>query len=160
MTKSSSKKDIKTAELIKYRDLVLATLDYYIDCTVMKIQTTNFDSNQYYQYLKNEVAEHFEKGRLTKLKQWFRDMTEMQVATRDLKFNKYLRDKTNYDIDIFNSYFQRIERIIEKGKISTDAQFYDAKLMVDDLSESLDNEKIKILDTLLSTYNSQKARKK
>ena len=152
----------KAAELIKYRDLVLATLDYHIDGSVMKIKTADFDSDQYYQYLKREAAEHCEKGRLTKLKQWFRDLTEMQVASRDLKFNKYLREKTNYDIDIFSSYFQRIEKIIKNGKITTGTQFYDVKLMMDelDLSEALDNEKLEILDTLLTTYDKQKARKK
>ena len=67
----------------------------------------------------------------------------MQVATCDLKVNKYLRDKTSYDIDIFSSYFQRIDKIIRKGKITTASQFYDVKLLRDDLviSESLDNEK-------------------
>ena len=162
MAKSNTDKDLKAAELIKYRDLVLATLDYYLDNNVMKVKTADFDSDGYYQYLKIEVAEHFKKGRLARLKQWFRDLTEMQVATRDLKFNKYLRDKTNYDIDIFNSYFQRIDKIIRKGKITTDSQFYDVKLMMDDLdlSESLDNKKIQILDTLLTTYHARKTRKK
>ena len=77
----------------------------------------------------------------------------MQVATCDLKFNKYLRDKTSYDIDIFSSYFQRIDKIIRKGKITTASQFYDVKLLRDDLviSESLDNEKIQIPVTLLTT---------
>ena len=41
-----------------------------------------------------QIREHYQKGRLTRLKQWFRDLTEMQVETRDLKFNKYLQDLT------------------------------------------------------------------
>ena len=94
-------KDEKQEELVKYRDLVLATLDYYIDNKEMQIKTADFDSTEHYKGLKTQTAEHYQKGRLTRLKQWFRDLTEMQVETGDLKFNKYLQDKTKYNIDIF-----------------------------------------------------------
>ena len=100
--------DEKTSELIKYRDLVLATIDYYLDNQLMKIKSADFDSTDHFKSLKLQTQEHFEKGRLTQLKQWFRDMIEIQVETGDLKFNKYLQDRTKYEIDIFNSYFQRI----------------------------------------------------
>ena len=162
MTKLKLNNNFKNAELIKYRDLVLATLDYFIDYSPMKFRSADFVSANYYQDLKTEAVEHFEKARLAKLKQWFRDLTEMQVASRDLKFNKYLQEKTNYDIDIFASYFQRIEKIVEKGKFTTDTQYYELKLMMDELnlSESLDKEKVTQLDAILSNYDARKARKR
>src|SRR5688572_28738646 len=106
----------------------------------MKIKTSDFDSDDYFNSLKKQTIEHFERGRLTRLKQWFRDLTEMQVQSGDLKFNRYLPEKTGYDIDIFASFFDRIGKIIEQGKITTDNQFYDLKSMMDELSlsESLD----------------------
>lgn len=110
-------------ELKKYRDLVIATIDYYLENNIAKIKTPDFDSDEHYKRLKIQTDEHFQKGRITKLKQWFCDLTEMQVETGDLKFNKYLQDKTKYDIDIFKSYFQRVDKVIEKGKITTDNQF-------------------------------------
>ena len=118
----------------------------------MKIKTTDFDSDEHYKSLKRQTEEHFQKGRLTRLKQWFRDLTEMQVECGDLQFNKYLQNKTNYDIDIFKSYFQRVDKIIEKGKITSDSQFYDINTMVDQLcqTEPVDNKKIEILNMLLS----------
>lgn len=64
-------KDEKQAELQKYRDLVLATLDYYLDNKVMQIKTADFDSTEHYKGLKIQTEEHFQKGRLTRLKQWF-----------------------------------------------------------------------------------------
>lgn len=154
-------RDEKQAELVKYRDLVLATLDYYIDNKEMQIKTADFDSTEHYKGLKTQTAEHYQKGRLTRLKQWFRNLTEMQVETGDLKFKKYLQDKTNYNIDIFKSYFQRIDKVIEKGKITTDNQFYDINMMVDQLcqTEPVDNEKIEILNRLLSEYEQRKTRK-
>ena len=151
-------RDEKKEELVKYRDLVLATLDYYIENKEIQIKTADFDSTEHYKGLKTQTAEHYQKGRLTRLKQWFRDLTEMQVETVDLKFNKYLQDKTKYNIDIFKSYFQRVDKIIEKGKITTDNQFYDINLMVDQLcqTEPVDNNKIEILNRLLSEYEQRK----
>ncbi len=161
MTDNKLNQDEKQAQLLKYRDLVLATLDYYIDNKEMQFKTADFDSEEHYKGLKVKTEENYQKGRLTRLKQWFRDLTEMQLETGDLKFNKYLQDKTKYDIDIFKSYFQRIDKIIEKGKITTDNQFYDINIMVDQLcqTEPVENEKIEILNRLLSEYEQRKARK-
>ena len=153
-------KEEKQAELVKYRDLVLATIDYYLDNKEMHIKTADFNSVEHYKGLKIQTEENFQKGRLTILKQWFRDLTEMQVETGDLKFNKYLQDKTKYDVDIFKSYFQRVEKVIEKGKITTDNQFYDINKMVDQLcqTEPVDNKKIEILNSLLRDYEQRKSR--
>lgn len=126
----------------------------------MQIKTADYDSQEHFKGLKIQTEEHYQKGRLARLKQWFRDLTEMQVETGDLKFNKYLQDKTKYEIDIFKSYFQRVEKVTQKGKITTDNQFYDIGIMVDQLCqiEPVDNERIKILNRLLSEYEQQKSR--
>lgn len=92
MKEGKLNKDEKQAELTMYKDLVFATLDYYVENKEVQIKTADFDSTKHYKGLKIQTAEHYQKGRLTRLKQWFRDLTEMQVETGDLKFNKYLRD--------------------------------------------------------------------
>ena len=73
----------------------------------------------------------------------------------------YLRAKTKYDIDIFNSYFQRVDEVIEKSKITSDNQFYEVSMMVDQLcqSEPVDNKKIEILNKLLRDYEQRKSRR-
>ena len=154
-------KDEKQAELEKYRDLILATLDYYLENKESHIKTADFESIEHFTGLKLQTEENFNKGRLTRLKQWFRDLTDIQVETRDLKFNQYLKDKTKYDIDIFKSYNQRVDKIIEKGKITSDNQFYDINIMVDQLSqiEPIDHEKIEKLNGLLRDYEEIKSRK-
>lgn len=161
MNEGKLNKDQKQAELTKYRDLVLATLDYYLENKIMQIKSADFDSSEHYKGLKIQTEEHYQKGRLTRLKQWFRDLTEMHVETGNLKFNKYLQDKTKYDVDIFKSFFERVDKVIEKGKITTDNQFYDINMMVDQLcqTEPVDNEKIGILNKLLSEYEQRKRRK-
>jgi len=154
MTSKNRNSIDKQAELEKFRDLVLATLDYYLDNKDIQIKTADFVSVEHYKKLKIQTEENYQKGRLTILKQWFRDLTEMQVETRDLKFNEYLKNKTKYDIDVFQSYFQRVDRIIEKGKITSGNQFYDVNIMVDQLcqTEPVDNKKIDIQNKLLSDY--------
>lgn len=151
----------KEAELKQYRDLVIATLDYYLDNSQMWLRIHGSDGSSYFEKLKVQTEVHFQNGRLTILKQLFRDLTEMPIETRDLKFNKYLQHKTGYEIDIFKSYYQRVDQVIEKGKITTDNQFYDVKIMVDQLcqTEPIDEEKIDILNRLLSGYE-QRAPKK
>lgn len=148
----------KKSELKKYRDLVIATIDYYVDNQLMNIKTADFDSNVHFKFLKQLTEEHFDKGRLARLKQFFRDMTESQIESIDLKLNEYLRKKTNYDIDIFKSYFERVERIILKGRITTDNQFYDLKVLVDQLSQSepIDKNKIEIIDKIMADYEQKK----
>ncbi len=89
MTSKNRNSIDKQAELEKFRDLVLATLDYYLDNKDIQIKTADFDSIEHYKKLKIQTEENYQKGRLTILKQWFRDLTEMQVETRDLKFNEY-----------------------------------------------------------------------
>lgn len=158
MTKKESSKVDKSQDLVNYRDLILATLDYYLENKIMEIKTSDFDSALHFQSLKTQTIDHFENGRLTKLKQWFRDLSEMQIETRDLKFNTYLRNKTGLDIDIFQDYFERINKVIECGKITTDNQFYDVRKMVDYLCQTdpVDQRQIEILNKLLIDYEQKK----
>ncbi|MEO0584617.1 MAG: hypothetical protein AAF135_20570 [Bacteroidota bacterium] len=152
--------DQKQSELKKYRDLVLATIDYYLDHKLMYIKTPNVDSNPYLEDLKQQALAHFDKGRLSRLKQWFRDLTEMQVESRDLQFNVYLKEKTGYDVDIFEKWNLRVAQILEKGRITTDQQFYDIRMWVDRLSqkEPVDVPKIEKLNALLLNYERRQKR--
>ena len=151
MTTQNKHTDLKASELIKYRALVMATLDYYIE---------NFSGGEYFKSLKLQTEEHFKKGRLTILKQWFRDCTEQQVETLDFKFNDYLQNKTGYKLDIFQDYYERVDKILTKGKISTDNQFYDVSSMVDKLcqTEPIDTMKINNLNSLLTDFEKRKTK--
>lgn len=124
-------KEEKQIELIKFRKLTLATLDYYEEFYTIE----NIISDRDCLLWKKEIELHFKRGRLTKLKQWFRDFTEMPIETKDFKFNTYLKEKTNYDIDIFKSFYNRIDKILERGKITTNNQFYDVMSILNDVSE-------------------------
>lgn len=158
MDKPKLNKNEKQAELTKYRNLVLLTLDYLIDNVDLHINTDDFDSKKHYLELKEITASHFQNGRLSLLKNWFRDLTEMQVETKNLNFNKYLQDNSIYKVDIFESFFQEIEKIVEVGIIKTDKQFYNVSIMVDHLCNTIprDEHKIEILNQLLIKYENRK----
>lgn len=162
MTSNKLTSHEKQQELEKFRDLVLATLDYYIDNNLIQFRTADFDPTDHFKGLKTQTLELYQKGSLTRLKQWFSDLTQMQVETRDLKFNIYLQEKTKYNIDIFKSYYQRVGKIIEKGKITTDNQFYEVNEMVDHLCqvEPANSNKIEMLNRLLLEYERRKSKRR
>jgi len=159
MANKKLSKDEKEAELKKYRDLIIATLDYYIENNLFSFKATGFDHNQRLMQLKQQTEEHFKKGRLTMLKHWFRDVTEPIIEGRDMNFNKYLNKKTNYGMDVFKSFFNRVDKVIEKGKITSDSQFYDLGIVLNDLcqSEPVDSVKIAVINKLLTAYEKSKS---
>lgn len=161
MKKETLSKEAKTIELGKYKLLILATLDYYIENPSFHVTTPEFDSKKYYENLKIELEVNYTKGRLTKLKQWFLDLTEIFIEARDFRFNDYLKTKTDSDINILSSHYLRVNKIIESAKIKTDHQYHDIMNMVDYLCQSsqIDNEKLAVMNKLLTDYTLRKQSK-
>ena len=81
----------------------------------------------------------------------------MEVETKDFKFNDYLKETTGYDINIHQDFYKRIDKIIEKGKITTDNQFREINAFIDSLcqSEQIDNTRIETLNKLLLDYENK-----
>lgn len=153
----------KQAELIKTRDILLATLDYTIELynkSDQKLEGFNPEGNL--KELKAQVEEHFQKGRLTKLKQWLRDFTEMPREVGDLTFTTFIKNRTGYDFDISSPFNKSIEKIIEKGKITTENQYRDVNSMVDFLcqTEPVDKKKIGVLNKLLLNFEKRLNKRK
>ncbi len=84
------------------------------------------------------------------------------IEGKDLKFNTYLNEKTNYNIDVFKAYYEKVERIIKKGIITTDNQYYDISNFINELCQltPVDSEKVEILNVLIRNYEQQKSLKK
>ena len=146
----------KHTELEKYRDLNLATLDYLSE--TMKITTNDFDSSQHYQKLKFEVNESFTKDRLSKLKQWFRDLTEMPRETEDLKFSDFIKERTGHEVNLHERFEKRISKILDQGKIKTANDYRDVMTKVDYLTqrESADQTLIDQMNSLLIDFEKKK----
>jgi len=144
----------KQSELKRYKDILLATLDYHIERS-KGINYGEFDLAAHFKQLKQETEENYKKGRLSRLKQWLRDMTEGQRETGDLGYGRYIKEKTGYDIDIFGSFQKRIGKIIERKRIKTENEYRDVMTMVDNLCHQtpVDKNKIDLLNNLLIDFD-------
>ncbi len=145
----------KDLELIKYHKLTLAALEY-------NKNTLEFVSKSHFEKLYTVVNSSFEKGQLTKLKRFFRDIIDMQIHTKDLKFNTYLKDTTGYEIDVFETFHKRIKSIISRGKITTDNQYRDINDYLDTIvhTDPINKEKVSTLNSLLQAYETNKIKRK
>ena len=92
------------------------------------------------------------------MKRWFRDLTELIIETNDFKFNSFIEKRTGQKFDLFKRFFDRVEKIIQKGKITNDTQFYEINALVNELSQTqqFDIGKIEKLNRLLLNYEQQK----
>jgi len=145
-------------ELNKYKDLVIATIDYCLKYEEFKIKTVDFDSEEYYRSLKIKTDEYYIKGKLSLLKQWFRDLTEMYIENTDFKFCNYLKEATEHQVNILELYYKKVDGIIEKGIITTNRQFYDISIMANYISQvkPVDINKLNLLNKLLSSFEQKK----
>lgn len=156
-----SNKEEKLRELEKYRSLNIVAIDYFLETGTMKFQTADFNSNQYLQSMKNQVEGLYQKGSLTKLRQCFQNLTEPQRETEDLKFLVFLKERTGLEIDIFQRFYDRVDKIISKGKIATANQYQDTLSMVDKLTQmkKVDTLKIEALNSLLLDFEKKHLKK-
>ena len=147
----------KQIELIRLRDINQATLDYYI-LLHKKYPTPGYDPTEHFKSLKPLVDQHFEKGRLTILRQLLRDFTEIFQEGGGFEYMKYIKEKTGYEVDVLRSLQQRIEKILAKGKITTDNQYRDIMSLLNNLPEAdqLDEAKTEMLNQLLVQYEVRK----
>ena len=153
LQKTSSKDE----ELKKYRALVLAAVDYQIE--LLQSQPIHgFDIAPEFEKDKLQAEEHFSKARPPILKNCYRDIAEGIREQRQFKFNLFVKERTGYTIDIFKEHFERAEKVIAKGKITSDNQYYDINSMIDYLIqlEPVDKEKINTLNNLLLAYEQKK----
>ncbi len=137
------------------RDIIIATLDYLIDGfnkSGKKFESVN--PADHFQELKKQTEELYRKGKTTKLRNWLRDLTEIPRETIDFNYVAYIKWTTGHDYNIFTAFYKRIDKIIAKGKISTENQFREVNSMVDFLCqfEPVDHKKIEVLNNLLLDF--------
>jgi hypothetical protein len=151
------KTEEKQKELTKLRELNQATLDYNI-ALYSRQPIKGYDPTENYWKLKNLVDEHYQAGRLTLLRQWFRNFTEMFHEEGGFEYSRYIKEKTGYDVDILKSLYQRIDKVFAKGKITTDNQYRDIMSLLNNLpeAENLAENKREQLNQLVLDYETRK----
>lgn len=144
----------KQSELDRHRIIVLAAIDYFIK----RSRGINYGEpgpTTNYEHLKKRAEDHYQKNRLSQLKQWLLDLTEEFRETGDLAFDQYIKEKTGYDLDIFGSFQDRIGKVIKRKRIKTENEYRDVLAMVDNLCQQMpvDQDKIDVLNSLLIDFD-------
>jgi hypothetical protein len=117
-----------TEELNKYRAIILATLDYQIGKIREAGDELLMKSIKHLENIKQLAEVHYQKGHLDTLKKGLRDLTEWPLEEGDRRYVDYIRVHTGYEFDIFADFENRIQKIIDAGKIESTGEFYYAAL--------------------------------
>ncbi|MBK8503179.1 MAG: hypothetical protein IPL46_13750 [Saprospiraceae bacterium] len=144
----------KGSELEKYRNLVQASLDYFIQSPVMRIKTDDFDSLEHWKSMKLIAEENYKKGRLGRLKQWYKDLTDVPRETEDQNFEKFIFTHTGYIISLNREREREIKGIEKRGLIRNDDEFRTIMDLVNSLCQekNIDIRRIEVLNSILGEY--------
>lgn len=141
---------VKFNELAKYRDLLIATINFSID----SFSTTSSKKNSFtkhFETIREQTIDMYEKGDLEGLQALFTDQTEMYKEDLDREFNTYLIEVTGYDMDLFDGFFKRIDAVLERGKIKDSEERDDLKRyleLLEDADEQDEEEIVKVNEML------------
>lgn len=145
----------KQFELNRHRDILFATIAYILQ----QVASENLLKDQfdvvagYYEEQKRLIEKYFQNHRLDKLQQRLRNLTMFPMRRVDLTFNDYIKEKTGYEIDIFESLLMRVEGIIVQNKITTKKQLNDIAIMLNLYKQKpVDPQKVDILKNLVINY--------
>jgi hypothetical protein len=103
----------KQSELQRHRAILLATLDYLKERLGGSFVYDQYDPvTEYYQQQKVQTEKYFKQHRLDRLQQRLASLTKGLQNRTDLAFALYIKEKTGYDIDIFEVVRKRVNSII------------------------------------------------
>lgn len=150
----------KQSELQRYKDILLATLDYLIE----QLPTNdNYDElshvEEYYRQQKLQIEKYYTQRRLDRLQQRLASLTKGLQNSTHLNFANYIKEKTSYNIDIFESLKKRIEIIIKQKEIRSKKEFNDVSVMYFFYQDTAtEPDKAEILKSLVIDYSNKKKR--
>jgi len=125
----------KQTELQRHRTILLATLNYLEQHFGGSFVCDQYDpATEYYQQQKIQTEKYFKQRRLDRLQQRLASLTEGLQSRADLNFASYIKEKTGYDIDIFDVLRKRVAAIVEQNEIRSQKEFNDIGKMLRFLS--------------------------
>jgi hypothetical protein len=150
--------DQKQTELKKYRAILSATIDYLISKHAGSFVVDNEDFiGDSYQQQKLQTEKYFNQRRLDRLKQQFLRLTKGLQNQPDLTFGNYIKEKTGYDMDIFEDVRKRVDAIVEQNKINNEKELGDVDTMLHFYEQGQGDDQMKYkLKALFIDYLNQK----
>ena len=148
----------KQSELKRLKDILFVTVDYII----LQIESEGLSKNDfeviadYYKQQKQQIEKYFQISRLDILQRRLHSLILFPIRKADLTFNEYVKERTGYEIDIFEGLRIHIEEIIAQNKITNKKQLGDVFTMMEIYRQtSVDQKKRDILENLLKNYASR-----
>lgn len=154
--------DQKQFDLEKYYALVLATLAYLEQNLGQSIIYDDINPvMEYYHDQKIQTEKNFKQRKLDRLQKRFASLIKGLRNSIDLKFSSYLKEKTGYDIDIFQDLRNRLEVIFTQDDILNEENLNDACIALELFNQtSTEEEKVRRIRALLTKYNQGQAKSK
>jgi len=116
----------KQSGLKRYRAIILATLDYLLERFGGGIVYDQFDpAADYYEQQKIQSEKYYKQHRLDRLQQQLDRLTKGLQNSVDLNFAGYIKEKTGYDIDIFENLRKRVDAIVAQKEIRSQKELND-----------------------------------
>lgn len=145
----------KQSELQKHRAILLATMDYLLERLGGSFVYDQYDpATEYYQQQKIQTEKYYKQRRLDRLQQRLASLTKGLQNRADLNFADYIKEKTGYDIDIFDGLRKRIDAIIAQKEIRNQKEINDISTMLHYYHQtSADGEKVDRLKALLTNHS-------
>lgn len=153
----------KEAVLKRERDIVLAAIDYQDEVFRMHIKFDGIErpDTGHSHYLKLEVDDCYQRGALKQIQKIFNYEKASARMKGDTRFCPYIKEKTGFDIDIFENLQQQIDKTILEQKINTENEYYDAIAMTSLWRQKPgDNAKMDQLSKICKNYKDRIANRK
>jgi hypothetical protein len=145
----------------KYRDILLATLEYERKRTPCPI-----DSPDYAFYCEIELSqkkyieENYSAVGLKELQRRISLLTDLYMQLGDTQYNRYIKETTGYEVDIFEGLEQRINKIIAGKKLVDKTERRDAITKIALARRTgVDQIKTPTLKNILEDYRKKKSKK-
>ncbi len=145
----------KQTELERHRALLLATLDYLEQRLGGSFVCDDYDPvREYYQQQKIQTEQYFKQRRLDRLRQRLSSHFKGLQNRVDLNFTSYLKEKTGYEIDIFDDLRKRVDAIVSQNEIRSQSELNDIGTMLHFYQESAASGKeVEELKSLVTDYS-------
>ena len=148
----------KHTELQRHRAILLATLDYLEEHLGGSFVYDQHDPvTDYYQQQKIQTEKYFTQRRLDRLQQRLASLTKGLQNKDALAFTTYIKEKTGYDIDIFEDLRKHVAAIIAQNEIRSPKELNDIGTMFQYFHETSEKgEEVEKLKSLLADYSKRK----
>lgn len=133
----------------------MATLDYLEERLGGSFVYDQYDPvAEYYQQQRIQTEKYFRQRRLDRLQQRLVSLTKELQNKADLAFAPYIKEKTGYDIDIFEEVRKRVNFINAQNEIRSQKELNDIGTMLHFYQKtSAPREEIEKIKALLTNYS-------